>query len=63
MELDNKNCPNCSCPMVEESSSDEGNFNCLREDGVCDAVSVEKYICTECGHIEESPKASQNLKK
>jgi len=49
--MDKKQCPKCDNEMMEGTA--RGNFSGIRNDGVYDGTETTKYMCKECGYIEE----------
>ncbi len=46
-----KECPKCNGTMMESYTN--GTFCGVREDRVCGGTDTIRYMCKECGYIEE----------
>ena len=46
-----KSCPKCSGEMLE--TKNKGIFIARRNDGLIGETETVKYMCRECGYIEE----------
>ena len=57
-------CIRCNGDMIK--SYIDGKFSAVRKDGVYDGVTTNRFMCKECGHIEEyaiNPKHLENNSK
>lgn len=49
--MDNKKCPKCNGEMIKASI--KGHFSGFRNDEVVDGTNTTRYMCKDCGYIEE----------
>lgn len=57
----NLTCTRCKGPMVKGRT--EGVFSGTRPDGMAGVTQTVKYMCTDCGYIEERAVSARYLAK